>query len=70
MLCSPRVARLFAMTAGLLMVQEADGVVTDMAGHSLDHLRVDLITSYNGPRPRASRHTLSRFDPAHGGCLI
>ena len=42
--CSPRRARTFDTSAGLLMVREAGGVVTDIEGRSLDDVPVDLRT--------------------------
>jgi myo-inositol-1(or 4)-monophosphatase len=42
--CSPRRARIFDLTAGLLMVQEVGGVVTNLAGEPIDGLVVDLET--------------------------
>ena len=38
--CSPINARVFDMTAGLLMVREVGGVVTDLKGRALDDLEV------------------------------
>jgi fructose-1,6-bisphosphatase/inositol monophosphatase family enzyme len=42
--CSPRRARIFDLTAGLLMVQEVGGVVSDLDGASIDELPVNLET--------------------------
>jgi myo-inositol-1(or 4)-monophosphatase len=42
--CSPIQARVFDMTASLLVVRESGGVATDMAGKSLDGLEVGLKT--------------------------
>lgn len=41
---SPRRARIFDLTAGILMIQEVGGVVTDLEGRSIDDLHVDLTT--------------------------
>ena len=40
--CSPIQARVFDMTAGLLMIEEVGGVVSDMAGRSLAGLEAGL----------------------------
>ncbi len=40
--CSPIQARVFDMTAGLLMIEEVGGVATDMAGRSLAELEAGL----------------------------
>ena len=42
--CSPRHARTFDTSAGLLMVREGGGVVTDLEGRPVDDLPVDLRT--------------------------
>lgn len=42
--CSPRRARIFDLTAGLLLIREVGGVVTDLAGQPLDDLPIDLTT--------------------------
>jgi myo-inositol-1(or 4)-monophosphatase len=42
--CSPIQARVFDMTASLLVVRESGGVATDMTGNSLDDLEVGLDT--------------------------
>jgi myo-inositol-1(or 4)-monophosphatase len=42
--CSPIQARVFDMTASLLVVRESGGVATDMSGKSLDGLEVGLKT--------------------------
>ena len=42
--CSPIQARVFDMTAGLLIVRESGGVATDMSGAGLDGLGVGLTT--------------------------
>ena len=42
--CSPILARVFDMTASLLVIGESGGVATDMAGRSLDGLGVGLET--------------------------
>jgi myo-inositol-1(or 4)-monophosphatase len=42
--CSPIQARVFDMTASLLVIQESGGVATDMNGKSLDGLDVGLST--------------------------
>jgi myo-inositol-1(or 4)-monophosphatase len=42
--CSPRLARVFDMTAGFLMMREVGGAATDMNGLPLTDLPVDLST--------------------------
>ena len=42
--CSPIQARVFDMTASLLVIQESGGVATDMSGKPLDGLEVGLKT--------------------------
>ena len=42
--CSPIKARVFDMTASLLVIRESGGVATDMAGKSLEGLDVGLTT--------------------------
>jgi myo-inositol-1(or 4)-monophosphatase len=42
--CSSRRARIFDLTAGLLMIGEVGGVVTNLDGAPIDHLVVDLQT--------------------------
>ena len=42
--CSPIQARVYDMTAGLLIVRESGGVATDMSGAGLDGLGVGLTT--------------------------
>lgn len=42
--CSPKhTGRAFDMTAGMLMVQEAGGVITDLAGRPLEGIRAGLL---------------------------
>ena len=40
--CSAKHGRAFDMTAGMLMVREAGGVITDVAGNSIEHLPAGL----------------------------
>jgi myo-inositol-1(or 4)-monophosphatase len=42
--CSPRRARIFDLTAGLLSIREIGGVVSDLTGTSIEDLPVDLET--------------------------
>src|SRR5439155_18997304 len=42
--CSSRRARIFDLTAGLLLIKEVGGAVSDLGGGSLDDLPVDLET--------------------------
>lgn len=42
--CSPRRARIFDLTAGLLTIREIGGAVSDLEGKSIDELPVDLET--------------------------
>jgi myo-inositol-1(or 4)-monophosphatase len=42
--CSSRRARIFDLTAGLLTIREAGGVVSDLEGRSIEALPVDLQT--------------------------
>ena len=41
--CSPKhTGRAFDMTAGMLMIREAGGVITDLGGRGLDSVRAGL----------------------------
>jgi fructose-1,6-bisphosphatase/inositol monophosphatase family enzyme len=42
--CSPRRARIFDLAAGLLLIREVGGVVTDLAGDPIDLVPIDLTT--------------------------
>lgn len=42
--CAPAPMRIFDMSAGLLLLREVGGVVTDIGGRSIDELRIDLNT--------------------------
>lgn len=63
--CSPMRSRVFDLTAGALLISEAGGVVTDLAGRPIDHLQVGLdvrTTILAAADPSAHRLALELLD--------